>query len=240
MEVLERKYGGQTRAGHAALTIQRAFRKYCMVKKFQDITSAKSEKRLSRRFNSGESVSNGSSLRMAPAQENPDLARTQAQHNFAALCRELSETLEPTENGRPPRPVRSLSLREKRPTHLLTSSSFSSCSSSSEASSQRSSGRSTSSQHLRQPTKDQEDDGGTANNSESDYSDAGGGMEDPTSVTYCGASPPALIRYNTIRQNGSLATQSCIMDTLQSPYSPTDFSLVRVALSWIFLFCETS
>lgn len=50
IELLERKYGG-IRARHAAITIQRAFRHYTMVKKFASITAmAKAEKRLSRRM----------------------------------------------------------------------------------------------------------------------------------------------------------------------------------------------
>ncbi|XP_031639864.1 IQ motif and SEC7 domain-containing protein 1 isoform X1 [Contarinia nasturtii] len=50
IELLERKYGG-IRARHAAITIQRAFRHYTMVKKFASITAmAKAEKRLSRRL----------------------------------------------------------------------------------------------------------------------------------------------------------------------------------------------
>lgn len=47
--MLERKYGG-VRARNAAITIQRAFRHYTMVKKFASITAmAKAEKRMSRR-----------------------------------------------------------------------------------------------------------------------------------------------------------------------------------------------
>ena len=50
IELLERKYGG-VRARNAAITIQRAFRHYMMVKKFASITAmAKAEKRLSRRM----------------------------------------------------------------------------------------------------------------------------------------------------------------------------------------------
>lgn len=50
IELLERKYGG-IKARHAALTIQRAFRQYTMVKKFAHITAmAKAEKRSSRRM----------------------------------------------------------------------------------------------------------------------------------------------------------------------------------------------
>ncbi|KAL9902051.1 IQ motif and SEC7 domain-containing protein 1 isoform X3 [Glossina fuscipes] len=49
IELLERKYGG-VRARNAAITIQRAFRHYMMVKKFASITAmAKAEKRSSRR-----------------------------------------------------------------------------------------------------------------------------------------------------------------------------------------------
>ena len=47
---LERKYGGR-RARYAAVTIQRAYRRHQLTKAFRAITSsAKSEKRLSRRF----------------------------------------------------------------------------------------------------------------------------------------------------------------------------------------------
>ena len=50
MACLERKYGGR-RARHAAVTIQRAYRRHQLSKTFRAITdSAKSEKRLSRRF----------------------------------------------------------------------------------------------------------------------------------------------------------------------------------------------
>lgn len=50
IELLERKYGGVC-ARNAAITIQRAFRHYMMVKKFASITAmAKAEKRLSRRM----------------------------------------------------------------------------------------------------------------------------------------------------------------------------------------------
>lgn len=49
IELLERKYGG-VRARNAAITIQRAFRHYMMVKKFASITAmAKAEKRSGRR-----------------------------------------------------------------------------------------------------------------------------------------------------------------------------------------------
>ncbi|CAG0879606.1 unnamed protein product [Cyprideis torosa] len=51
VELLERKYGGSVRARAAALTIQRAFRRYMMKKRFVRIMhQAKAEKRLSRRL----------------------------------------------------------------------------------------------------------------------------------------------------------------------------------------------
>lgn len=54
IEVLERKYGG-VKARTAALTIQRAFRRYTLLKKFAAITAmAKAEKRVSRRINNVE------------------------------------------------------------------------------------------------------------------------------------------------------------------------------------------
>lgn len=53
IEVLERKYGG-VKARNAALTIQRAFRRYTLLKKFAAITAmAKAEKRISRRIPGG-------------------------------------------------------------------------------------------------------------------------------------------------------------------------------------------
>lgn len=57
IEVLERKYGG-VKARNAALTIQRAFRRYTLLKKFAAITAmAKAEKRISRRLpGNGEDV----------------------------------------------------------------------------------------------------------------------------------------------------------------------------------------
>ena len=50
MACLERRYGGR-RARRAAIIIQRAYRRYALDKKFRAITlSAKSDRRLSRRF----------------------------------------------------------------------------------------------------------------------------------------------------------------------------------------------
>lgn len=56
IELLERKYGGIC-ARNAAITIQRAFRHYTMVKKFASITAmAKAEKRMSRRMPGGQEI----------------------------------------------------------------------------------------------------------------------------------------------------------------------------------------
>merc|ERR1719188_1902056 len=53
LEMLGSRYGGLNAANDAANTIQRAYRRYSMMKKFAAITSAaqvKTENRLSRRF----------------------------------------------------------------------------------------------------------------------------------------------------------------------------------------------
>lgn len=58
IEVLERKYGG-VKARNAALTIQRAFRRYTLLKKFAAITAmAKAEKRISRKIPSSTEADN--------------------------------------------------------------------------------------------------------------------------------------------------------------------------------------
>lgn len=59
IEMLERKYGG-VKARNAALTIQRAFRRYTLLKKFAAITAmAKAEKRLSRKLQEAASDRSG-------------------------------------------------------------------------------------------------------------------------------------------------------------------------------------
>jgi len=51
LELLEKKYGGASKANEAALTITRAFRRYSMAKKFAHLTAQmKTEKRISRRL----------------------------------------------------------------------------------------------------------------------------------------------------------------------------------------------
>lgn len=65
IEVLERRYGG-VKARNAALTIQRAFRRYTLLKKFAAITAmAKAEKRISRRI-----PTNGEDTRSAVGENN--------------------------------------------------------------------------------------------------------------------------------------------------------------------------
>ncbi|XP_022246626.1 IQ motif and SEC7 domain-containing protein 2-like isoform X2 [Limulus polyphemus] len=152
VEMLERKYGGVC-ARQAALTIQRAFRKHCMVKRFQELAHPnKSEKRLSRRFPTYDlegkdwmvyagSVTSGNHMPYTtgviynPGQEmlkegfqgsysTPQNVDEDVKSNFAALFRELSETLE-TENGRPLKPVRSMSMREKKTCYPTDSDHYS-------------------------------------------------------------------------------------------------------------------
>lgn len=90
IEMLERKYGGD-KARNAALTIQRAFRHYTLVKKFATITSmAKAEKRFSRRLMGFQEE--GSDSRMLD-------------------CFSSSTNLK---SQNPNLPLRSLSMREKR------------------------------------------------------------------------------------------------------------------------------
>lgn len=96
IEVLERKYGG-VKARNAALTIQRAFRRYTLLKKFAAITAmAKAEKRISR----------------IPGAED---ARSTIGENDQ--CE--SEYVRPYDNGHEcpnnrTLPMRSMSLRERR------------------------------------------------------------------------------------------------------------------------------
>ncbi|CAG9855540.1 unnamed protein product [Phyllotreta striolata] len=96
IEVLERKYGGD-RARSAALTIQRAFRRYTLLKKFAAITAmAKAEKRISRRLPAG-----GDDRSPTPATEQS--------------CNEYAYTFENHDcNSARMMPVRSMSLRERR------------------------------------------------------------------------------------------------------------------------------
>ncbi|XP_068917650.1 IQ motif and SEC7 domain-containing protein 1 isoform X4 [Tenebrio molitor] len=97
IEVLERKYGG-VKARNAALTIQRAFRRYTLLKKFAAITAmAKAEKRISRRI-----PANSEDCRSTigeTEQQCSEYMRNYEGHDCSSL-RVL--------------PVRSMSLRERR------------------------------------------------------------------------------------------------------------------------------
>lgn len=137
--MLERKYGGVC-ARKAALTIQRAFRKYTIMKRFQDIANAsKGEKRLSRRFptfdienkewvvyNSNGTVSRyphfqhhqscyDGEVKMCSnnyhSQVNSD---AMLQSHYNVLYRELSENLDANDSARYSKPCRTQSFRERR------------------------------------------------------------------------------------------------------------------------------
>ncbi|KAK0170448.1 hypothetical protein PV328_011010 [Microctonus aethiopoides] len=98
IEMLERKYGG-VKARNAALTIQRAFRRYTLLKKFAAITAmAKAEKRLSR--NIQENVERTSII--------PDHERI-VYHNQIYIQQTPS-----SQTSNRPVPIRSMSLRERR------------------------------------------------------------------------------------------------------------------------------
>ncbi|XP_015510178.1 IQ motif and SEC7 domain-containing protein 1 isoform X2 [Neodiprion lecontei] len=96
IEMLERKYGG-VKARNAALTIQRAFRRYTLLKKFAAITAmAKAEKRLSRRLQE-------TAERPGSAMENERVA-----YHSQIYIQQVQSA-----NNRP-MPIRSMSLRERR------------------------------------------------------------------------------------------------------------------------------
>lgn len=117
IEVLERKYGG-VKARNAALTIQRAFRRYTLVKKFAAITAmAKAEKRISRRLpTASASGSQGATTPTQMLQTNPledckgniDAEQTEYMRNFEG--HEIGHEC----NAMRVLPVRSMSLRERR------------------------------------------------------------------------------------------------------------------------------
>ncbi|XP_031832105.1 brefeldin-resistant Arf-GEF family protein schizo isoform X4 [Nomia melanderi] len=96
IEMLERKYGG-VKARNAALTIQRAFRRYTLLKKFAAITAmAKAEKRLSRKL-----------------QETADRGCSAANEHERMVYHNQIYIQQPQTANRP-MPIRSMSLRERR------------------------------------------------------------------------------------------------------------------------------
>ena len=102
--MLERKYGG-VKARNAALTIQRAFRRYTLLKKFAAITAmAKAEKRLSRRLHTPHEV--------CDRYVDSELV---IRNNFAGLYQELRQNCSPQSHASTrPLPLRSMSMRERR------------------------------------------------------------------------------------------------------------------------------
>ncbi|XP_025159682.1 IQ motif and SEC7 domain-containing protein 1 isoform X3 [Harpegnathos saltator] len=96
IEMLERKYGG-VKARNAALTIQRAFRRYTLLKKFAAITAmAKAEKRLSRKL-----------------QEATERSGNLNDHERMVYHSHQIYIQQPQSANRP-MPIRSMSLRERR------------------------------------------------------------------------------------------------------------------------------
>ncbi|CAB0007674.1 unnamed protein product [Nesidiocoris tenuis] len=120
IELLERKYGGD-RARNAALTIQKAFRHYTLVKKFATITAmAKAEKRFSRRLvgfqEEGGAAGAGASS-------------TGGDNNSTNLAQDCSSSSSAVVMAGPNKgnsssnlPLRSLSMREKRSATNVTPS----------------------------------------------------------------------------------------------------------------------
>lgn len=108
IEMLERKYGG-VKARNAALTIQRAFRRYTLLKKFAAITAmAKAEKRTSRRIANVTETESAQSVGRSIVE--PD------QYMSSAYIKQVDgdqACLSSLSSCRP-LPVRSLSLRERR------------------------------------------------------------------------------------------------------------------------------
>ncbi|XP_033333040.1 brefeldin-resistant Arf-GEF family protein schizo isoform X8 [Megalopta genalis] len=97
IEMLERKYGG-VKARNAALTIQRAFRRYTLLKKFAAITAmAKAEKRLSRKL-----------------QETTDRGSTVNEHEHERMVYHSQIYIQQPQTANRPMPIRSMSLRERR------------------------------------------------------------------------------------------------------------------------------
>lgn len=122
IELLERKYGG-IRARYAAITIQRAFRHYTMVKKFASITAmAKAEKRLSRRLplqNQSQTEYGDDIITAAYASSINQISTStnnngEPEGNVSGQSRSVCATITATPPGTRVTPVRSMSLRERR------------------------------------------------------------------------------------------------------------------------------
>lgn len=124
IELLERKYGG-VRARNAAVTIQRAFRHYMMVKKFASITAmAKAEKRLSRRMvvtasslglaeeGASSSSAYGSATESQLTEQQQQQQAQQQQQPRVTIMAGPAGAASPGLSRTPP--TRSLSMRERR------------------------------------------------------------------------------------------------------------------------------
>lgn len=121
IELLERKYGG-TRARRAAIVIQRAFRRYTLIKKFTHITEmVKAEKAgLGRRLqaagaHSAASVGSTNSVVVTGANG----SNQQLVHEFGAACDQKNVATSAAVSGTcviqaNVTPIRSMSMREKR------------------------------------------------------------------------------------------------------------------------------
>uniref|UniRef100_A0A182NPM6 SEC7 domain-containing protein n=1 Tax=Anopheles dirus TaxID=7168 RepID=A0A182NPM6_9DIPT len=123
IELLERKYGG-VKARNAALTIQRAFRHYTMVKKFASITAmAKAEKRMSRRVQQQQQQQQSELDMMQhhphhlqPALDDGQIYATEdgTMVGQQRVCATISATPPGTLLHHRITPARSMSLRERR------------------------------------------------------------------------------------------------------------------------------
>lgn len=117
IEMLERKYGG-VKARNAALTIQRAFRRYTLLKKFAAITAmAKAEKRLSRKLQEAADRQDLQEQRLAYhsqiyVQQPHHQQLQQQQHHHQQQQQQLLQQHQSPINR--PTPIRSMSLRERR------------------------------------------------------------------------------------------------------------------------------
>ncbi|XP_014223054.2 IQ motif and SEC7 domain-containing protein 1 isoform X2 [Trichogramma pretiosum] len=116
IEMLERKYGG-VKARNAALTIQRAFRRYTLLKKFAAITAmAKAEKRLSRKMQEEQQQQQIHHHQQQLQQQHPQLQHEQQQryqHSSQVYVQSQQPHHSPVNRAGP---TRSMSLRERRHT----------------------------------------------------------------------------------------------------------------------------
>ena len=95
LEMLGSRYGGLGAANTAANTIQRAYRRYSMMKKFAAITSAaqgKMENRLSRRFQGGAGLAVSQHTVRHVAQDAVDSAHSGHRHNCCVYTQPPGES----------------------------------------------------------------------------------------------------------------------------------------------------